>query len=1064
MKITDASLRHSVTIFVLIGVLIVGGIATYSSLPREAAPEIEIPLVLVTTPYVGVSPEDIESLVTQPIEKELKDIDEIDELRSTSTEGASIVTVEFTTDTNLDAALQEVREKVDLAKPELPDDAEEPVIQEISTADFPMMIVNITGNYDLLALKRIAEDIEDDITNVPGVMDVTMAGDVTREIQVQVDPNRLNYFGVALQDVVNAIRSENVNVPGGDVDMGSASFLVRVPGEFEQVQPLRDLVVKTRRGKAIYLRDVAEVHDGFEERSTMSRLDRQNNISLTVTKRPGENIIAIADTVKQMLAGWEQRVPGGLDIVVLGDQSEDIRSLVSELENNMATGLLLVVAVIMVIMGLRNSLLVAAAIPLSMLIAFLVLGVLGITLNMIVLFSLILALGMLVDNAIVIVENIYRHATTEAKPPLQAAADGTREVAWPITTSTFTTVAAFFPLLFWPGVEGEFMGYLPRTIIITLLASLFVALVITPVLCAAFLRPKGNLGATEPSERASGSAGIKERFLGWYERALRSAVTHRFRTLLAAVAVLVVTLVLFGAANLGVEFFPQTTPRKISIDVDAGDGTTLQGSNRIVRQIESMLAPIDNVEHFVADVGSGTGEGFGSGSGQVPHQSRITVDFLQQGKRTEPVAQTVDKIRQGLDDIPGARMQIVKEQLGPPGGSPIQLEIAGEDFHQLGRLSERIQSNIEGIPGLVDLRDDYEVGRPEVRIHVDRERASLLNANTSQIGSTVRTAINGTAASEFRDGEEEYDITVRLAPQYRESLAHVKSLRINVASRTNPNVNYLVPIREVAEVVSGGGTGSIRHKDRDRVVTIEANTEGRLTADVLADIKATVAEMDLPDGYTISYAGEQERRGESQAFLSQAFLVTLFLIALILVTEFNSVFLPLIIMLSVVLSLVGVLWGQLLLQLPFGVIMTGLGVISLAGVVVNNGIVLVDYIQQLRERGRTRLEALVEGGMTRLRPVLLTAVTTVLGLVPMALGVSIDFSQLSLQVGGRSADFWMPMAIAVISGLLVATVLTLGVVPVLYSVFDDLEAWLRRLSTRNSARASATPPNPDTTS
>ncbi|MEE8408034.1 MAG: efflux RND transporter permease subunit [Myxococcota bacterium] len=1040
MKITYVAVKHGVSVYVLIFVIIIGGLVAYNGLPLESAPEIEIPIFLVTTPYIGVSPEDIESLVTRPMEKELAEINEIQVMRSTSAEGASIITVEFTADANLDEAAQEVREKVDLAKPKLPKDAQEPIIQAISTADFPMMIVNVTGTYGLIRLRKVAEGLQDKLEAIPGTMEVRLNGGLEREIQVRVDPARLNYYGVSLKQVVNAIRDENLNMPGGDVKLGDASYLVRVPGEFTEVGEIGNIIVKVRGAHAVYVRTVATVVDAYKDVGSTSRLDQRDNISLSITKRPGENIVSIADEIKAMIAAEQPKLPRGTEVVILSDMSNDIRDMVKELENTMISGMILVIAVIMLFMGFRNSVLVGVAVPLSMLVTFVVLSMLGMTLNMVVLFSLILALGMLVDNAIVIVENIYRHAG-EGLGPVEAALTGTREVGWAVTTSTLTTVAVFLPLLSWPGIEGKFMSFLPKTVIITLTASLFVALIITPVMCAAFLRAARRDGGEQPSTvQAFGTAVMRR-----YEALLDASLHHRWRTALVVFFVFVSTFVGFGAAKLGIEFFPDVTPRKIQIAVDAGDGARFEVSNRIVRRVEDTLEQMPNIKHYVANVGSGSGQAFMTAKTSIPHKSQVSVDFLDPNERIESTLDTVEKIRNAVALFPGARIEIKKEQMGPPGGSPVEIEIYGDDIHGVGEFAKRARNEIRDVPGLVDVRDDYAVGRPEIRIEIDRERAKLMNAGTKTIAETVRTAINGTKASVFRDGDDEYDITVRLQENYRSRLSDLEDLRINVGSRENQNTRSLIPIGELATIRPGGGTGSIRHKDRKRIVTIKGNNEGRLPSEVLADVRAKLDAMERPAGIELAYAGEEERRRESQEFLMNAFLIALGLIVMVLVSQFNSVVMPTVIMGAVALSLVGVLWGQMVMQIPFGIIMTGIGVISLAGIVVNNAIVLVDYIQRLRKRGMPRHDALVRAGLVRLRPVLLTAITTILGLMPMALGVSIDVSTLSLQVGGQMADFWQPMASAVISGLLAATLLTLIVVPVLYLILDDFELSIRRL-------------------
>ncbi len=1168
MKITHTAIRFRVVVYVLLVLIVVAGVRAYLALPREAAPEIQIPVVLVTTPYPGVSPDDIESLVTHVMERELKEVKDLKEMRSTSAEGASIITLEFEPDTDIDTALSNIRAQVDRAKPDLPPDAEEPVITEVSTEDFPVMIVSLAGDYGLVRLKEVAESLKDELELVPGVLDVKMSGEVEREIQVLVDPERLALYGVTMDEVSRAIASENVNLPGGNIDIGDSSYLVRVPADYQDPRELEAIVVKVKQGVPIYVRDVAQVVDGFKERTSYARINRTDTISLTITKRGGTNLLNLADEVRARIEAAKPSWPAGTQVTILSDMSERIEDMVSQLENNMITGLILVVGVLFFSLGLRNSLFVASAIPFSMLISFSVIQMMGMTLNMIVLFSLILALGMLVDNAIVIVENVYRHMST-GKARVRAAYEGTKEVAWPVITSTLTTLAAFAPLIFWPGIMGEFMGFLPRTVIITLASSLFVALVINPVLCATFMK-------VDPDTKLDSEEAIPEtRLARAYERTVRWSLVRRevphstgrrvlFTVLgllglavalalpaffvakmvgwmlpdgarrflgpgltgaatigvaiwmmvrgggraaslarnvftplsgvvlvgasagasmalgkagflvaaAAAVAVyaalfflvirdnrlrvsfgmlygLLATIFLYVAFDHGVQLFPSTTPESARILVKTPDGSNLDATDRTVRPIEEFLSGLSNVEQFVATVGGAAAASGSMNVGQsVPNQASISVDFLDEGERVESPYQTIEKIRAFAQTLPGAETQVKKPQMGPPTGAPVTIEIRGDDLPTLGRIAREIRDRIATVPGLVDLKDDYQAARPEIRVEVDRTKAKLAGVSTFAVASTVRAAIAGKKASNFRDGTDEYDIVVRLPAEERMNPEVLERLTV-----VDKNGNA-IPIHEVAKVRTAGGTGSIRHKDGTRLITVTADAEGRLPADVLADVQARLKDYQLPKGYTLTYAGENKDADEARGFLSNAFMIALFLIFMILVAQFNSVTTPGIILISVVLSLIGVFFGLTVTGQPFGIIMTGLGVISLAGVVVNNAIVLIDFIQQLRRRGFDRREAIVRAGAIRLRPVLLTAITTLLGLLPMAVGVSIDFFGPSIQVGGGSAEWWGPMAVAVCFGLAVATFLTLVVVPCLYSLFDDASAAVRRFFGRPEDAAS----------
>ena len=1055
MKITNFAIRHSTAVFVLIATIVIGGVRAYNSLPKEAAPDVQIPIVIVSTAYFGVSPADIETLVTNQLEQELNTLRDVDKMTSTSAESVSLITLEFDPEVDIDSALQKVREEVDSAESDLPEDAEEPEIIEINSSDWPVLMANVSGDLDAVRLQEIAEDIEEDIEKINGVLRVDLAGGVEREIQILVDPEELRHHRVSVGQVIGAIQAENVNLPGGSLEVGDQNFIVRVPGEFERISAMRDIVVKQEEGNPVFLKDVAEVRDDFEDRETYSRLttwrnvegegpDRtvtkrtitRQNISLSVLKRAGENILRIAEESKDVLKKYEKQLSdAGVEIVVLNDASEMIDQQVTELENNIISGLLLVLAVLFFFMGgARNALFVAVSIPLSMLCSFLVLQAMGVTLNMVVLFSLILALGMLVDNAIVVVENIYRHAT-EGKDRVQAAMDGTAEVGWAIAASTATTVGAFFPLLFWPGIMGEFMGYLPLTVIIVLLSSLFVALVINPTLCSVLLK-------VGEDEQQLDEAEVPDLWVyRVYKQGLEWSLGHRLAIVGLAVSVLIGSGYLLVLSDPGVELFPSTTPDKFNIEVEMPDGTKLDATEDVVGKIEEPLdRRPDLVEAWVADIGT-QGGGRMAGGGQAPHYANVAVDLVDVEDQPSDPAEFIEELRSIYDDIAAANISISKADMGPPTGPPISIEIIGENLKTLQSIARDVKETIRGIPGIIDIKDNLELARPEIHVLVDRAQAAMVDVDTRDIAQTVRTAINGTEASVFREQEDEYDITVMLEKSARDDIDDIRQLTV-VGEK-----NRHIPLTELADIEVRGGTGSIHHKDQDRVVTVTAKpADGYLAARLLTEAQDALETMDLPTGYEIRYTGENEDRQEAADFLSGALLAAIFIIALILVTEFNSVFQPLIIILSVTLSLIGVFWTLLITGEPFGIIMTGIGIISLAGVVVNNSIVMVDYINVLRRRGYDRREAVVRGGLVRFRPVMLTAATTALGLVPIVIGVSLDFVNTRIVVGGNSVEMWGPMSRVVVIGLLVATVLTLVVVPVLYSLFDDTGQWMKRIT------------------
>ncbi|MDA0334303.1 MAG: efflux RND transporter permease subunit [bacterium] len=1100
LAITSWAVNHGTSVLIMFFIITMAGVMAYQTIPKESFPEIEIPMIAVNTIYPGVSPKDMESLVTRVLEQELNTVPDLKELTSTSVEGYSSIVAEFTTAVNMDEALQRVREKVDLAKPDLPEDVEEPNIYEFDFQEVPIMQVNLSGAYGLVRLKETGAELEDLLEQIPTVLRVDLRGGREREVKVDVSLSRLQFYGVSLEDVVDAIRDENVNIPGGSIDVGEMKFLVRIDGELHDPLEIRDIVVETRDGRPIHVRDLATVDFGFAEIESYARLDGSVVVTLDVVKRSGENIIETADAVRAAVAAMQPLFPPTTVVKITTDMSQDIRMMVSSLENNIISGLLLIVAVLLFFLGVRNSALVGIAIPTSMLLSFLVLSLLGVTMNMVVLFSLILALGMLVDNAIVVVENTYRYVE-EGWDRAEAARKATGEVAVPVIAATLTTLAAFGPMLFWPGITGEFMSYLPLTLIVTLSSSLFVALVIVPVLCARYLRLEGEV--SKPMPRAGRwlllvaglllaipmtlSHGfttalmaatalicwlanhfflgpIARRFqaagLPWlmdrYEVALRWALGHRLLSVLGTVAGFVVIVVLFGKYNSGVEFFPEDIPPKqVWIDVETPVGTRVEFTNDIIRVLEAEVVSVPgygDAESGVATVGGGGNAMMGSSQG--PNSGRVMVSFVDYQDREQNTNETMALMQERLGrDVAGAEISVNKPQEGPPSGPPVNVEIVGKDPQRLKELSDRvvyILRNSAVSARLTGLESDLDEARPELSVHVDREKAALYGLSTFKVAGMVRTAVQGTEATQYRTGNDEYDVTVRLAEPWRNDLESLRDLTV-----TNEPGDQ-VPLVSVASWDVGEGLGSIRRKDMDRVATVSSQVrEGYQKNTVLVEVQQTLATFiaaELPPGYTVRYTGESEDQAEAEAFLSTAFLVALGLIAFILVTQFNSVIKPGIILTSVIMSVAGVLLGLMLFQMPFGVIMTGVGIISLAGIVVNNAIILIDYIDTLRQRdGLDLQEALVRGGRTRLRPVLLTAITTALGLAPLAIGLNFDFFGLytalapDLFWGGEQAAWWAPMAIAVIAGILFATFLTLVLVPVLYSLSEDAMTWFRRL-------------------
>nr|WP_287411118.1 efflux RND transporter permease subunit [Pseudodesulfovibrio sp.] len=1025
MIINKAALNRQSTVMVLLVFIIIAGLASYASLPRESDPDITIPYIFVQTTFEGVAPEDMETLVTMPIERKLTGLSGTKEISSISDDGVSIIKVEFNPGVDIDDALQKVRDKVDQAKPDLPQDLpDDPMINEVNLSEMPILNVVLSGPFTLKRLKVFAEGLEDLIEAVPGVLEAKIIGGLEREIHVEFDMDRVAFYNIPLSSLLKSVSNANVNTPGGSVEIGQAKYLVRVPADFKTPDEIDRIVVHSQDGRPVYLRDIATIRDHYKDPTSISRFNGKQSVTIEVKKRAGENIIEINDAVKRIIDEEREILPPTLAIDLTADKSDDIRNMVADLQNNIITGLLLVLIVVFAFIGGRSALFVSLAIPLSMLITFSVLDIVSITLNMVVLFSLILSLGMLVDNGIVVVENIYRHMHM-GKTRIQAAHDATDEVAWPVIASTLTTVGAFFPMIFWPGIMGEFMSYLPITVIIALFASLFVALVINPVLSAKFQ------GIPNVDEKVKPSAidRMMERFKDLYRPILEWSLNHRLTVLGLSFAFLVVSIVAFGAFGKGVEFLPTTEPKRTDVKIKAPIGTNLDASDAIVRVVEDITKDYKDIEYIIANTGeSGSSDEIGT------HYSLVKLDFLDIQDRSRPSSEITSEIRDKLQAaIRGVEIQAESEKMGPPTGDPVNLEIYGTDLRKLGALAGAIKRAIRDVPGMVDLKDNYVAAKPEIRVDVDKEKAALLGVDAYTISRAVKTAINGFKVGVYREGKDEYDIVARLPKKDRNSLEDIKRITVS-----GPN-GEPIPITSLCTVTLGGGLGGINRIDQKRVVTLSADVSGRLAEDVITDIKTRLTEFEFPRGYSYQFTGEQEEQRKASSFLETAFTAALFLIFIVLVTQFNSISTPFIILTAVILSLGGVMVGLLITGTAFGVIMTGVGVLSLAGVVVNNAIVLIDYYEQLKLRGVEAREAIIEAGLTRFRPVLLTAITTVLGLVPMATGVSFDFINFRLDTGSESSQWWGPMAVAVIFGLGIATILTLVVVPCLCSLQESFK-------------------------
>ena len=1075
MIISDAAIKNRISVVVLAIIILVIGSYCYSILPRENEPDITIPNVFVSTTYKGVSSSDIETSITIKIEKKLKGLDRVKKIQSASSEGLSQINIEFLPGTDIDDVIQKVKDKVDEAKKELPSDLEDdPSVFEVNISELPIVIFSLSGTSGITRLKEIADDLEEEIESIVGVLEANVTGGREREIRIEVDPDKLAYYQIPITAFQSVIYSENQNTSGGSIRLGDGRYQLRVPGEFESPEEIYSLVISTFEGKPVYLKDLARVIDSFKDETSRSRLNGRSAVNISVKKRVGENIIAITDKIDELIERRQHSWPQGTQITKLMDRAKDVRLMIADMENNIISGLILVIIVLFFALGFRNAFLVSLAIPFSMLLSFIILQALGITLNIVVLFSLTLALGMLVDNAIVIIENVYRYME-QGVPRVQAAMKATSEVAYPVIGSTITTLAAFFPMIFWPGIMGEFMKYLPITLIVTLSSSLFVAMVINPALASIFMRLKKDkhrvpkqLNADAVSISGEKPVEIKGLMLTVYTRFLRKALSHRLVVLFISFTFLILLFqiwLLVVGLEKPVEFFPDIDPDSAYVNIDPPEGADLDYIDRIVKKVEMSVngangegempalnlynssykprmhkkaggekfygpSDLGDIEYIYSKAVETSG-GFSFESNLPNH---IGIQFLELKDRNRPSATCLEEVRKRVKDIPGARITVAKQEGGPPTGAPINIEISGDDFRVLGKLGKQVQRIVAQIPFVEDVQDDYVEGIPSVRVRIDRQKAALFGLSTDAIGFALKTAYKGLDISSYHEGDEDFDITVTLNEDDRHVTDVLHKLLLPTPS------GQIVPLTTIAAIDYSGTIGDIVRINHDRVVTVKANVDETNVPGPVARQQAEdlLKNFQLPAGYKIQFTGEFEFQKESEEFLTKAFIIAVFLIFLILVTLFNSVAQPSIIMTSVILSLGGAFLGLTIIKSPFGIIMSGVGVISLAGVVVNNAIVLIDYANKLRQRGMEIKDAVISAGATRLRPVLLTAITTVLGLLPMVTGVSYDFHKMSISLVSASTQWWQNMAIVVIFGLVIATFLTLVVVPVLYSLLATM--------------------------
>ena len=1096
---TSWAIDNRTSVYVLAVLISVLGMMNYYFIPKEQYPQVVIPYIVVSTPYPGTSPEDIENLVTRPIEKQLKSIADVKKMTSSSVPDFSSIIVEFDPNLSIETAKQRVRDAVDKSKSDLPTDLpSEPSISDIDISATPVMYLNISGNFDLDKLKHYAEITQDKIEALKEITRVDIVGALDREIQVNCDIFKMEAAKVTFSNIEQAVSMENMTISGGTLVNNGVRNSIRIKGQFADVQTLKDIVVHSASGAYVKLSDIADVKDSFKEQESFARLDGKNVITLNVIKKNGANLLDASDQIVEIVADLKaHEFPKGMDVTVTGDQSLHTRNTLEELNNTIIIGFILVTIVLMFFMGFTNAFFVGLSVPLSIFVAYLIIPGLGYTMNMIVMFAFIFALGIVVDDAIVVIENTHR--LHKFNPDINIAAKkAAGEVFLPILSGTLTTLAPFFPLAFWPGIVGQFMHYLPVTLIITLFASLFVAYVFNPVFAVSFMKheydPKFQEGNGWRKIRTImivmlAFAGVfyltkvyglanflvfgvltilffhfvlkkmittfQEKTWPWvmniYERQLRMILKGGRPALIlfGMIGLFFLTIFITGIVKPTVLFFPDSNPNNIYVYVKMPGGTDQKVTDSITGVAEQRVYKVmgrhnPDVESIISNVTVGAEEqGFVS-TGTPFNKGKVSINFVEHKLRTSGISTTeyLEKLRKEVKDIPGAEISVDKDKNGPSTGKPINIEITSENLENLIADANAFRDHIKtlNIPGVEELKSDFETNSPEIIVQIDRDRAQRLGLSTGQIGLEIRTALYGKEISKFKQDEDEYPIMLRYKKVTRDNIDALVNLMITFRDM-NSGMLRSVPLSTVAKIDYTSSYAGIKRLDQKRVITVYSNVlSGYSANDIVPIIKREAKSFQFHEGTNIKLTGEQDDQAETVMFLMKAMIIALGAIFFILITQFGSVSKSLIILSEVIFSIIGVLFGFMIFHMDLVIMMTGLGVVALGGIVVRNGILIVEFIDSKKAEGIPTRRAIIEGGKTRLTPVILTATATMLGLVPLAVGMNINFTTMFTELnphiyfGGDNVAFWGPLAWSIIFGLSFATFLTLMFVPALYEL------------------------------
>jgi multidrug efflux pump len=1109
---------------IYIGMIIITfmGIGSYNSLPKESFPDIVVPKFFISTVYAGNSPTNIENTITKPLEKKLKSIPGVRKLTSNSMQDVSLITVEFNTSVSVDKARQQIKDKVDEAKTDLPASlTRAPFVKELAFSELPIMYINIAGEMELSKLKVYADELKDRIEGLKEITEVKMVGAPDREIQVNLDMYKMQAMLMGMGDVERAIGSENITISGGQIPMDGTKRTISVKNEFKSIDEIENLVVSSQSGARMYLKDFATVIDTARESESYARLAGKNVITLNIIKRAGENLISASDNIKKIITELkETEFPASIDVKITADQSDKTKVTLHDLINTIIIGFILVTMILMFFMGVTNALFVALSVPLSMFIAFMFMPSIGFTMNMIVLFAFLLALGIVVDDAIVVIENTHRLFDNGKRDIKTAAKMAAGEVFLPVLSGTITTLAPFIPLAFWPGMIGKFMFYLPITLIITLLASLFVAYIINPVFAVDFMKTheeeklnygrinrKGRLrllvyglfalyfywdgtfgfGSSsfafgDPTPNRQPALGnlmiffalflivhrlflykVIEKFQTktWpaiqdrYTRLLIWGLKRPYQLLLMTLVLFIFSIVLMGIRSPNVVFFPQGDPNNIFVYVKLPEGTDPYKTNQVMKIVEAKVNKVigENnpiVSSLITNVTIGVTDPQDEDQSSYPNRGKIAINFVEFAKRDgESTMKYLKEFQSMKWNIAGAEITANKEQAGPPVGKPINIEIKGDKFEELVENGKNLKRFLEeaGIPGVADLKTDFVANKPEIVFDIDRERANREGISSAQLAMEIRKAVFGIDnPSKFRDANDEYPIQLRYAYDQRTSIEQLRNIKIIFRDMNMGGQLRSVPLSAFCDIRYENTYGGIKRKQNKRVITLSSDVlEGFNANNVVAQLQEAAKGYKSTGAVEVKFTGQQEEQAETGAFLGSALRTSIGIILLVLVLQFNSIGKPVLILSEILLSVIGVLLGTAIFKMDMSIVMTGIGIVALAGIVVRNGILLVEFAEEARHKGVNLWDATVEAGRTRMTPVILTATAAILGLIPLAVGLNIDFEELlahgkpHIHFGGDNVVFWGPLSWTMIFGLGFATLLTLLLVPAMYIISERLK-------------------------